>query len=424
MSSLTPRQTERRYLWTLVTWLFCALCLFALIHMLAPACNSAGTTADGTFSALEPAAGASTAAAAITNEQAVATARRFADEARARSRARLQQLQHTADDLLALTRTFERKHDAWSALSSALLTDERGQRLATDADVVQDYRSLTRIARPARNLAEHVRERVETLMQPVRAALTANDSAYIPSEGLVELLERERQSVTAAIDSYSRAQEHLEGLLAALVHQTGTETLSAVIERVVAAEARAQAGAVAAARIEAVQETRKNLAQAEGAKVRGVGQSEVERIQAEEDAEQARIDGESLRIRQQGERERLLKLAKDADIQARFAPFLASGRRYPARYEGSVRWLERKPSGRTAPRPVSLRELKTGGVLDDFDCFIAAATSSKSKTSAQNDRPHWPMPAAPTEWQSLRRDFELFQQLLPVWVELRIVPAD
>lgn len=423
MSSLTPRQTERRYLWTIVTWLFAALCAFALIHMLAPVCNSTNTASSGSLSAVESPHLVADDAANVINEQISATARRAAEEARARSRVRLQQLQHEANNILVLTKTFERKHDEWTALAGALLNDERGKRLATDTDAVQTYRALTQTVRPVRLLAEQVRERIATLMQPIQAALATDDSAYAPSDGFVELLERERQLITSATEGYARAHAHLEGLLFAVAQRTGTETLATVIERQAAAEARAEAGAVAVARGEAIKEVRQNTAEAEGTKVREIGRAEVERVKAEEDAEQARIDAAALRIRQQGERERLLMLAKDADIQARFAPFLATGRRYPARYEGSVRWLERKPWGRTAPRPVSLRELKTGGVLDNLECFVAAATSCKSKTGAQNDRPHWPMPSS-IEWDTRRADFQLFQQLLPVWVELQIIAAD
>lgn len=421
MFPLTPH-AERNYLWTIVTWLFVALCLFAVIQLLAPMCNAAHhsgqphAVADTASSTVE-------APAALTDERAAATARLADEEARARSRARLCALQHQAKQIAALTRAFERQHDDWNTLASAVLTDDRGRRLASDPDAVLAYRSLTQIARSPRNLADQVRERLAILLQPVQSALAAAESAYMPSDDFGQLIDSERKLILAASESYAQAHRRLEGMLAASAERTGTATLAEVIRQQMAAEARAETAAVAAATGAAAVQVRESLAEAEGTKVREIGQSEAARIKAQQDAEQARIDAHATRIRQQGERERLLSLAKDPDIQARFAPFLIAGRRYPARYEGSVRWLERKPWGRTAPRPVSLRELKTGGVLDNLDCFVAAATSSKSKTGAQNDRPHWPTPS-PAEWDARSADFALFQELLPVWVELHVIAAD
>ena len=424
MATLSPRQTERRYLWTLATWLFLALCLFAVIHLLTPVCNSNRTPSDvasGVISAVPP--GADPATAAI-NDFAAATERRKVDEARSLARIRLQRFRHSADDVIELTRAFEREHDEWASLTTTLLNDERGKRLAADSDAVQAFRVLTQIKRPARTLATHVREEIATLTTPLDAALKADDSAYSPSDELAAQIDRDRQRVTDGIGEYQRPRSQIEGLVSTTAGRAGIDTLAVVIERLNATEARSQASAIAVEQRQATIEVRQQLAEAEGTKVREIGKSETERVKAEEDAEQAQIKAEALRIRQQGERDRVLKLANDPAVQARFSPFLSPGRRYPARYEGSVRWLERKPWGRTPPRPVSLRELKTGGVLDNLQNFVVAAASSKSKTSAQNDRPHWPMPATQGEWNDRQSDFVLFGELAPVWVELGVVPAE
>lgn len=417
--------SERNYLWTIVTWLFVALCFFAVIHLLSPMCNSTYTPGvPPAASAVPPQASAGGGIPDVVNEQAKATARAQAEEARARSRARLQSLQHECENVVALSKEFEREHAEWTMLAEALLTDERGKRLATNLESVDAFRALSQAARPPLAVAEQVRERIATLSGPLQSALKADDQAYMPSEDFVALLERERELITSATASYTHARNYVDGLLAATAQAHGSETLAAVIQQRAAREARTQAMATAAARGEAVVEVQQQLAVAEATKVREIGRTEADRIRSEEDAEQARIDAEAIRIRQQAARERQVKLANDPDIQARFAPFLTPGRRYPARYEGSVRWLERKPWGRTAPRPVSLRELKTGGVLDNFESFVIAATSSKSKTGSQNDRPHWPMPATAAEWEARRADFKLFQELIPVWVELSSIPSE
>ncbi len=145
MAALSPRQTERRYLWTIVTWLFIALCLFALIHLLAPVCNSTrmvSQTAPGVIDASQPGADPATVAA---SELAAATERRKADEVRSLAKIRLLRLRHAADDVIALTKAFEREHDEWATLTTALLSDERGTRLATDTNAVQAFRSLTQL---------------------------------------------------------------------------------------------------------------------------------------------------------------------------------------------------------------------------------------------------------------------------------------
>lgn len=421
MAVLSPRQTERRYLWTLATWLFLALCLFAVIHLLAPACSSNAAPSD---LANYAAPSGADPAATVANELAAATERRKAEEARSLARIRLQRLRHSAETVIELTKSFEHECDEWERLTTALRADERGKRLATDLDAVQAFRSLTQIQRPGRMFGSQVREQIATLIAPLNAALQADDSAYSPSDALATQIESEGQRVQDALGKYQRSRTQIEGLISATAGRTGTETLAGTVERLNAVEARSQASAIADARQEATIQVRQEVAAAEGTKVREIGKSETDRVKAEEEAERARIDAETLRTRQQGERDRLLELAKDPAVQARFAPFLSPGRRYPARYEGSVRWLERKPWGRTPPGPVSLRELSTGGVLDNLQSFVVAAASTKSKTSSQNDRPHWPMPTTPAEWDACRADFALFQELAPVWVELSIIPAD
>lgn len=424
MPAASPSQSERRYLWTLATWLFAALCLFAAIHLIAPACNP--TAVGPNPNAIAPIAvppGAEPATVA-TSELALATARRQAEEARALARTRLQRLRQSADDAIALTRQFEREHDEWAALMSTLLTDERGKRLSADPDAVQAIRSMAQVQRAPRALGEQVRQNAATLIEPVDAAMKADDSAYAPSDALSAQLEQETKRINAALEDIRRVRRESDGLVLATATREPGESLGTVIGRMEAAEARLQANAVTAVRTAATSEVHQQVAQAEGDKVRAIGDAEAARVQAEADAEQSRLRTEAFRVRQQGERDRLLKLANDPAVQVRFAPFLNPGRRYPARYEGSVRWLERKPWGRTPPRAVTLKELSTGGVLDNLQNFVVAGASSKSRTGAQNDRPHWPMPTTPAEWDACQADFALFQDLTPIWVELKIVPTD
>lgn len=424
MPAASPSQSERRYLWTIATWLFAALCLFAAIQLLAPVCNP--TTVGPNPNAIAPIVvppGAEPMTVA-TSELALATARRQAEEARALARTRLQRLRQSADDAIALTRQFEREHDEWAALMSTLLTDERGKRLSADPDAVQAIRSMAQVQRAPRALGEQVRQNVATLIEPVDAAMKADNSAYAPSDALSGQLEEEAKRINAALEDMRRLRRQIDGLILATATREPGESLGIAIQRMEAADARLQANAVAAVRTAATSEVHQQVAQAEGDKVRAIGDAEAARVQAEADAEQSRLRAEALRVRQQGERDRLLKLANDPAVQARFAPFLNPGRRYPARYEGSVRWLERKPWGRTPPRAVTLKELSTGGVLDNLQNFVVAGASSKSRTGAQNDRPHWPMPTTPAEWDACRADFALFQELTPIWVEFKIVPAD
>lgn len=424
MAAATPSQSERRYLWTLAIWLFVALCVFAGIHLLAPVCNSKTVAPISSAIAPIPAPPGAEPAIVAANELALATARLQAEEARALARTRLQRLRQSADDAIALTRQFEREHDEWAALMSTLLTDERGKRLSADPDAVQAIRSMAQVQRTPRALGEQMRQNVATLIEPVDAAMKADHSAYAPSDALSGQLEEEAKRINAVLEDMRRLRRQIDGLILATATREPGESLGIAIQRMEAAEARLQANAVAAVRTAATSEVHQQVAQAEGDKVRAIGDAEAARVQAEADAEQSRIRAEALQIRQQTERERLVKLAKDPAIQARFTPFLSPGRRYPARYEGSVRWLERKPWGRTPPRAVTLKELSTGGVLDSLQNFVVAAASTKSKTSSQNDRPHWPMPTTPAEWDACQADFALFQELTPIWVELKIVPAD
>lgn len=429
MTTSNRHDTERRYLRTIVMWLFVALTFFAFVHLISPACSGRPQTATLSTAPVplaQPTAEspavttvAQEAAAALVDSQAAATALRVAEEARALSRSKLQHLRHQADDVLQLSNVFEQECDRWYALASEILSDERGKRLATDINAVQAYRALTAVERPDRAAATQARARVEQLTKPVDAAIQADDSAYMPSPELVAALNAEQRQVAQAADLFRRATAQLEGLVAAAQGNAGDETLAAVIQSLIAEEARAEASAVATAREEAMRTVRQQLAEAEAAKVREIGNSEVQRVRAEQSAAAKRLDAEAIRTRQQGERDRLRQLAADPDIQAKFAPFLSPGRRYPAQYEGSVRWLERKPRGRTEPRPVTLRELEGALILERFENFVAAATNSKSRST--NDRPPWPLPTSSADWDRYRQEFELFQQLVPVWVETQVI---
>lgn len=429
MTTSNRHDTERRYLRTIVMWLFVALTFFAFVHLISPACSGRPQTATlstapvplAQRAAESPAVTtvAQEAAAALVDSQAAATALRVAEEARALSRSKLQHLRHQANDVLQLSNVFEQECDRWHTLASEILSDERGKRLATDINAVQAYRALTAVERPDRAAATQARARVEQLTKPVDAAIQADDSAYMPSPELVAALNAEQRQVAQAADLFRRATAQLEGLVAGAQGNAGDQTLAAVIQSLIAQEARAEANAIAAAREEALRVVRQQLADAEAAKVREIGNSEVERVRAEQSAATKRLEAQATLTRQQGERDRLRQLAGDPDIQAKFAPFLSPGRRYPAQYEGSVRWLERKPRGRTEPRPVTLRELEGALILERFENFAAAATNSKSRST--NDRPPWPLPTSSADWDRYRQDFELFQQLVPVWVETQVI---
>jgi|GEM_PF-5923289 len=109
------------------------------------------------------------------------------------------------------------------------------------------------------------------------------------------------------------------------------------------------------------------------------------------------------------EENQLNELAKNTDIQALFSPFLEKGFQM-IKFVPSVRWYRANERD-----SLSFARLKEYGVFENYKILLEVATHS------ENDRPPWRIPTNEDEWKELRRRFELFKNLAPIWVKMGIL---
>jgi hypothetical protein len=106
-------------------------------------------------------------------------------------------------------------------------------------------------------------------------------------------------------------------------------------------------------------------------------------------------------------------VARNADVRDLFAPFTTPGY--------MVRQCVYEEGGRT-PTRCQWRRSSTPQWLFlslprdtsyDLRSWLAVATDP------ENDRPHWPKPQTPEDWQHAEQLFALYTRLVPIWWELR-----
>jgi hypothetical protein len=98
------------------------------------------------------------------------------------------------------------------------------------------------------------------------------------------------------------------------------------------------------------------------------------------------------------------ELARDADVKRLFAPFAARG---VMNFVRGHRELVRTDSA----APLSYRWLRAAGKLERVEDFVAIARSPA------NDRPRWPEPQTPRDWEAARGLLVLYERLGPLWDE-------
>ncbi|MDR4509304.1 MAG: hypothetical protein MRJ65_13945 [Candidatus Brocadiaceae bacterium] len=133
-------------------------------------------------------------------------------------------------------------------------------------------------------------------------------------------------------------------------------------------------------------------------------EAEVERIKAlkekevaEKQKEKDKIRTETMLIEKAKEKEKLMSLAADKNIQAKYRPFLMKGNTYLLSSGGKFRLNKN-----TLPVPMSYSRLVKYGALNGLNSFV------KTACSRSNDRPPWPKPNTDEDWKE-------YEKLLTVW---------
>lgn len=354
-------------------------------------------------------------------------------EERALRRSRLLAIQAKGDAALTQVARLEGEIDQWQQNTTALLTDDRGKSLAAKEEHVSAFHVLRGKELPSKQYAAAIRTRIESLIEPVTTALKENEPGYVPSEDLVNAIEQEQATAKELAARYKDAREQVEGLLTAARTAGGPAdvTLQVAIDRLKEKYAQQQAAVINAAEAEARTKADALLAEAKREQLLKAAEHEEQRIrsetarqeqQAKHDAQQAKTD--AAERDRQVERERLLALAKDEQIQAKYQPFLAKGR-----FSFAAR---KKRDG--VSEPASYTGLKDSYVFTDLKVFVSAACARYIYFQEpgrdrmirfdfrENDRPHWPAyPSTDEEWSEANKKFEEFKLLAPVWRELGVL---
>jgi hypothetical protein len=97
-----------------------------------------------------------------------------------------------------------------------------------------------------------------------------------------------------------------------------------------------------------------------------------------------------------------VEVSRDARIRGLFSPFTGSGE---MNFVRGHRELVRT-DGRA---PLSYRWLRDAGKLERVEAFVGVATDP------ENDRPLWPRPQTPADWEAARGLLVLYMRLGPLW---------
>lgn len=318
-------------------------------------------------------------------------------------RSDLQQAVGTAEEASRAIDEFHKAVTAWQRSTTELLTTDKGKSLAANAEAVRLFYALRNQHRPDAASPEVLRSRLETLKEPLTAAIATKDVNYSTSTDLVSRIEAIKTEARAGAEVYAAHNRNLASIVASVPggpsdgptletalqryeEQMGAEearTVSEVIER----ERKDRAEKLAVAKAETERELTAAQLKAEetqrAIKLREVADNErAAKAKAAED-EQARAmalkDAEQARIAAQKEAELERKFqAALPEIKSLLMPFISEGFTQPVGREYQ-RTLTKKR--------VSYNALKSSGQLtatpDGVREFVASVNYSNSK----NDRP-------------------------------------
>jgi len=291
----------------------------------------------------------------------------------------------------------------WSGVQD-LLRNEEGKRVAGNPQFVSAFSALLEAPRATHDQANALRQAYRALIEPIEATHKTTQASYLPGDNSFKEFARLQESILQALEPYRRDLASVEAMRATArqQNQPAPYALADVIarehERAALHTAEVVANREAAARQEADQ---------------GLAEASAERIRAQAEKQAQAIRSEALQIQGQTQRDKLLAMAKDEAVQARFRPFLIKGKLGgPGNYPG----------------PLSVTFMERNSALDSLEHFAQAGAGMRLGTAGGanstwlgNDRPPWVYPTTEQEWNDMRERFELFKQLRDIWIELKVL---
>ena len=288
----------------------------------------------------------------------------------------------------------------WEDEIIPLLTSEDGKFLTAKPDYVKAFSGYYNTPHPTQREIDRVRESLNTLAKPLKAALDDAASTYVPAEAFLSQLEDYKNKAILLETGYEEPTRMLKALLARAKAEgkKGTDMLEAAVDQL-AAETALEKGQELDAQLKAKQkETAKRLAD--------VQQETLEdKAKLAEDA--AKQDTQI--AKEQADKDALIKLAKSPDIQKRLAPFITPGMTQIARLGG----FGRAPD---EARPLSFSAIDRMKALSPDDHGRSMLVSLA--TNRNNDRPKWHKPVTSEDWKWVKENQEYLRKLGPILIEL------
>ena len=341
---------------------------------------------------------------------------------------------------LRLVTEYEGEVKSWNENVETLLTNERGKVLAGTPAYILAFQKLMEQRRPHGADAAAIRTRVSTLIEPVRAALAAEQSTYKPSAEFMAALEAENAAVIALIDQYRRPRLEVEALLrqAEMAGKPAEVTLERAMQMLDAQHADEQARAVAEAEETARKEADKRLTAARAEKIlqdaeyrekqikaekelaAAEAESKLKELAAKQAAEKSRGETEATRIAEEARKQERIALAQSADVKAILSPLTA-----PGYYQPGV-----KAGESTDKIPISLSKLRSYGALQDspegLQKLLTVGTQPYWAYPEDKVRPRWPWPPKlsnlkPDQLEQLKQAQKYLREIDTVLVELKML---
>ncbi len=335
-------------------------------------------------------------------------------ERRALAKAELQRLQQEGELVRRTLAECEQEIAAWDREVEPALTGNNGQAVAADRESLERFHAVYHQPRIAKSELDACRERLDTILQPVAAAL-ASGTLYVPSSEASAKLSAERKFSETARQSLHEAVRNAVAVIADAQRKatTGDRPLQDAMKELDAQRDQARVAVIAAREESAREQATKQIADARAAQARAYGEAEAARIEEETRREIERKKAEDAIKAQSNTRAILEQRAADPVVQSKYKPFLGKGK---------------FGSDTNVPGLLSFNYMNRIGVLSDVKCFVNAGCgrrigvdSGHNAAFTRNDREHWTFPVTEEDWNEYRRRFEEFRELAPLFIELKLL---
>lgn len=288
----------------------------------------------------------------------------------------------------------------WESEIVPLLTSEDGQFLTAKPDYVKAFSGYYNAPHPTQREIDRLRESLNTLGKPLKAALDDAASTYVPASGFLSQLEEYKNKAVLFVAGYEEPVRMIKALLARAKSdgKKGADMLGAAVDQLTA-EIALEKGQELDAQLKAKQK--------ESAKRMGDAQQQALEDKAKLAEDAAKQDTQI--AKEQADKEALVKLARSPDIQKRLAPFITPGMTQIAGMGG----FSRAPD---EAKPVSFSALNRVKALSPDDRGRNAL--ARLATHPKNDRPKWHKPVTSEDWKWVKENQEYLRTLSPVLIEL------